>query len=1515
MTTPTLSQLVVPARPGEPARALPGDELVATGTGFGATPDAESAVLISPAGGLAVPATVVQWHDDSIRFTVPAGLGPPGAKQVRVRSRGGTSASVTVTLEDDPTLPWAPVALLPLGLQVRFMAGGRELWIRAIPDVVHVDSHDERLTTEEAALGARYRDAASDATGPNSKDDVWLDLTTRFGEPRAEWIVRATLTGTVSTKDQPWTRAARSRLLPRRLYAAAYDDTGTLIASQYGRPIPFELPIGPDPAAPVGTDPNLDAGIAWLIDFTEAVNQGMGIKMALPDPPPSRIARLVVVGVEPALSPADGAREFGDALAGHRYTRGIGFLPEGTPTNVTPSAPVDPAPVGDSRPPDAPASLPPDSNAAAAAQALGLADRAAELFGSTPHATEGASLRRARRDMNAALWPATWGYFLAHLLDPVVPADKIEAARSHFMSWVRACGPQPVLRIGTVPYGLLPVLPLDRWTASDEPAPLAELVTFLRDTLRPVWTSSVAAVPRIVDQPQSGNAGDGPTENPLLTVLSMQPTSISFRGRTVLGMDFVDAAWRFIRSRLTASELLDPAWHAEQAALARAALEAHGLSGWQPNLERTVFAANYFPVALPLVQDAAGQPADAGDRPLAVDWLALLRTASWRDLRQDAFTLPGLDRRPLLYLLLRHSLLVAYLFAAGAMDPANPWRGGEPVLYGIDEIDDNLAAPRPAMAWDRLTAQSAGGQAKGDLLDAQPLPPLSDVRDGIAGLAGVPVGVLEQAAAETLDLCSHRLDAWITSFAQRRLVTVRGTQGGLCLGAYGFLEDVAPASARESAGYVHTPSPAHATAAAILASGFLSHPGGGGTRAPFGIDLSSQRVRTALSLLDGVRAGQPLGALLGYRFERALQEVGLARFIDDFRAIAPPPVAGTAPTGTAVEAVGVRNVADALELHRRWLAAGRTMPADWPGGDPGSSRNVLQAVFEQLDDGVDAIGDILLTEGVFQLGRGNADRAAAALRAAAHPAGTVPELEAIYTPHAGTAVIHRLAVLIPGDIEPATGWSPDPALARRGPAEPRLDAWAGRVLGDPKRVHYSIRYEDPDSGAVLAEQERRLDQLVPAPSPLDVVYGSVASERSQLSELEQRIVYQAARTPPPGVPPGAVVRVIGSRQPELDQKIGLLELMELAQALRATLDGARSITPDDLSLPDSPANAASAAIVDLTEVEARAAAAVSALGAAGAALDAAITSPASEALRAALLGAAAMGVPGAVPLSPFGDSATDRADLVAQATVARAELGRRAARLADLPVPAPGDTSSLATYATSRIRAVFGDLCAVPRYQAPPIGNPAQLDVRFGASTALQAGFGFAVARWFQQQARIRDGARRLGDMLLYADALGGADSYAFQVAQLPAVAGERWLGLPYAANGPPAGRVSLVGYLPGGPLDPARTVSGLLVEEFTEVLPTPAKTTGLALHYNQPDAAPPHAIVLAVPPVHGAQWTLAALRDVVRDTLGLAKMRMVDLDALAEAGHFVPATYLGFNAKGVTVGTDFLYGRGAALG
>src|SRR5204863_3273439 len=90
-------------------------------------------------------------------------------------------------------------------------------------------------------------------------------------------------------------------------------------------------------------------------------------------------------------------------------------------------------------------------------------------------------------------------------------------------------------------------------------------------------------------------------------------------------------------------------------------------------------------------------------------------------------------------------------------------------------------------------------------------------------------------------------------------------------------------------GYIHAPSLGQAATGAVLRSGHLAHLDG--PDAPLALDLSSRRVRLALALLDGVRAGQPLAALLGYRLERGLhenhRELVLDRYIAALRALAP----------------------------------------------------------------------------------------------------------------------------------------------------------------------------------------------------------------------------------------------------------------------------------------------------------------------------------------------------------------------------------------------------------------------------------------------------------------------------------------------------------------------------------------------------------------------------------------------------------------------------------------------------
>jgi hypothetical protein len=259
--------------------------------------------------------------------------------------------------------------------------------------------------------------------------------------------------------------------------------------------------------------------------------------------------------------------------------------------------------------------------------------------------------------------------------------------------------------------------------------------------------------------------------------------------------------------------------------------------------------------------------------------------------------------------------------------------------------------------------------------------------------------------------------------------------------------------------------------------------------------------------------------------------------------------------------------------------------------------------------------------------------------------------------------------------------------------------------------------------------------------------------------------------------------------------------------------------------------------------------------------------------------------------------------LHAQASVVQTETARR---LAALP-PSPDDVG--------RLHGVFGaSFRVLPRFKLNQTLAPPSL---FEASLELLGRNPRAVTTWFQRMVRVREGAERLDAVLLYAEALNGTEP-AFRVAQLgsgmiPPPPDERWVGLPAAPNSSfPRGRLSLVAHTPGT-LDLNQQVCGLFVDEWSEAVPQSTETTGVAFQFDQPNSSPPQAVLLAVPPdPTRLEWDLDTLEAVILETLDLARLRLVDLEAVGEVKHYLPALYFANNASAqsekerTAVETDF---------
>ena len=335
------------------------------------------------------------------------------------------------------------------------------------------------------------------------------------------------------------------------------------------------------------------------------------------------------------------------------------------------------------------------------------------------------------------------------------------------------------------------------------------------------------------------------------------------------------------------------------------------------------------------------------------------------------------------------------------------------------------------------------------------------------------------------------------------------------------------------------------------------------------------------------------------------------------------------------------------------------------------------------------------------------------------------------------------------------------------------------------------------------------------------------------------------------------------------------------------------------------------------ELEARAAQAHDALHRTRADLDALLDRPDAadlEQLRDAILRSASFGVAGAVPISPAGESAADRTALIGQGRSIREELARREADLASLdksftavhgPQAQNAPVEARVDFAAARLRLVFGrSFVVLPRFAA---ADPDGLAKALADSNKVQGGDPFASITWFQRMSRVRDGIGRLSQALTYSQAVGSAEKLKLAVAQLPYDENDRWVGLPLeGGQSLPGGKLSLVTQA-SGRLDAHKPLAGVLVDEWVEVVPNATETTGIAFQYDQPNAAPPQTILIAVPPDITQPWTPWSLQAVLLETLDLARIRAVDPDALDEVGQFLPAMYFAYNTGGDdTVSTDF---------
>ena len=972
------------------------------------------------------------------------------------------------------------------------------------------------------------------------------------------------------TTQQSWTQAPQVRQFPDCFVVLGFNGTSQTLEA-VGSPLTLPLYTGPDPSVDPNTDPTscihpdgadlfVPDQLQWMVDFDRAVAAGMALAIPLTaEQHASGFTRLLVLGLQLSTAAKDGPAALQELLAHHQSSRsGFFLLPQGTPAHNASGASAATTPED-----DADASFDDRLNRPLFVPVLDPTQKRdgqwlAEFLHLDPtfvagvHASDRLDQMQARA-MQTALWPATFGYWMDTLFTPnpgttsIFSDEVIESTRAFFTSYVSGRGTLPAIRIAGQPYGILPVTAFSRiqWFPEDKRMRntfSASLYNLLRQ-LDTDWANMSQNAAWI------GKAGD--PHQTLLDIVGLNPSSIEYYSRNAESLaQLFNMFNRFA---------LGPAWmtaitNLNLQALAIALLNRLGYSGAAlPDLLNHYFLTDN-PQITTIIDDRALSEttsirAYTPDNRNYIQWLIDAATQSLDTLREESGFTNNQTPQALLYLMLRHALMLGYYntsynlhSSAGLLStPELLAMRVEPTFVHVAEASGTTESRFGALYKTESRITGSPTQLVSDFITQRlfAAPEASDFAAQIGALqilVSASTAQLERAFAEHIDTCSYRYDAWLLGLVNEHIQTqlAAGQQnqqpGGLYLGAYAWVEDlhpsidqVAPAqlppdlaaqfpgTARlmtdaQNGGFIHAPSIPHADAAAILRAGFVAAQADGDNSGELSVNLSSDRVRVALALIEGIRNGQSLGALLGYQFELGLHDAyNLAevdKFIYPLRKQFPLVADALASTQTGpdvpIEAIEARNVLDGKKLVDHILQSKITTYPWGVAGLPPAAPNdqtALDGVADALLNSYDAIADLALAEGVNQAVQGNYDRVASTI--AAYTTGNFPpEPGIVDTSPPGIGLTHRFAIQFRPGLAAPVGATP------RAQAEPAIDDWLTNMLPPLDHIACTVTWTDP---VTAAPQQHAVTLADLGLRPIDALYLLKPDNVQAMAEMDDRI--------------------------------------------------------------------------------------------------------------------------------------------------------------------------------------------------------------------------------------------------------------------------------------------------------------------------------------------------------------------------------------------------------------------------
>jgi hypothetical protein len=186
-------------------------------------------------------------------------------------------------------------------------------------------------------------------------------------------------------------------------------------------------------------------------------------------------------------------------------------------------------------------------------------------------------------------------------------------------------------------------------------------------------------------------------------------------------------------------------------------------------------------------------------------------------------------------------------------------------------------------------------------------------------------------------------------------------------------------------------------------------------------------------------------------------------------------------------------------------------------------------------------------------------------------------------------------------------------------------------------------------------------------------------------------------------------------------------------------------------------------------------------------------------------------------------------------------------------------------------------------------------------------GVAFPVDDWLHGIARVREKMFAWEQASLMAPVLGGTELTLAPV-QLPFRQNDSWMALELDPRVATDGERLLYTAHHAVPANAGAATCGLMLDEWTEVVPAATETAGLTFHYDRPNAEPPQAWLLVVPPRMEGQWEWLDLMDAVHEAFDLARLRAVEPSAIDDSGYasFLPAMTSAVALREISISSNY---------